>query len=166
MAKQKTKIAQLGILTSLAMVLSYVEVLIPPIFIMVPGIKMGLPNIVIVSALYCFGAKYAFAISVVRVALASLLFGNTVTMLYSIAGAVLSLSVMCILKKLDSFSCVGVSVVGGIMHNLGQVIVAILLLKTIEIGYYMIVLTLSGTVAGVLIGLISAYLTQRIKKHV
>ena len=166
MAKQKIKIAQLGVLTSLAMVLSYIELLIPPVFSAFPGIKMGLPNIVVVTVLYCFGDKYAFAVSIVRVALVSLLFGNTVTMLYSIAGALLSLTLMSVLKKLDIFSCVGVSVVGGVMHNLGQIIVAIILLRTIEIGYYMIILTVSGTLAGVLIGLVAAYLTKRIKKYI
>ncbi len=164
MGKAKASVAKIGILTALALVLSYVEILIPPIITIVPGIKMGLPNIVIVTVLYCFGVKFAFLISIVRVILVSLLFGNTITFFYSAAGAFLSLLVMYLLKRLDKFSCVGVSVAGGVTHNLGQIIVAVLLLKTIEIGYYMIILSITGTIAGVLVGLASAYLAKRIKK--
>lgn len=166
MAKPQHKAAYLGVFTTLAMVLSYIEVLIPPLYAAFPGIKMGLPNIVIVFALYCFGFRYAMAISLVRVLLTSLLFGNTLMMMYSLAGAVLSLLTMLLLKSTNRFSCVGVSVAGGIMHNLGQIIVAIIAFDTLEIGYYMIVLTVTGTVAGILIGLASAYFIKRLHDHV
>ncbi len=166
MAKQQNKAAYLGVFTTLAMVFSYVEALMPPVFAAFPGIKMGLPNLVIVFALYCFGFKYAMAISLVRVLLSSLLFGNTLMMMYSLAGAVLSLLTMLLLKRTNCFSYVGVSVAGGIMHNLGQVIVAIIAFRTAEIGYYMIVLTFTGTVAGILIGLASAYFIKRLEGRI
>ena len=162
MAKQHHKAAYLGVFTTLAMILSYVELLIPPIFTAVPGIKLGLPNLVIVFALYCFGFRYAMAISLVRVLLTSLLFGNTLMMMYSLAGAFLSLLTMLLLMRINCFSCVGVSVVGGIMHNLGQILVAIFAFRTVEIGYYMTVLTFTGTVAGIVIGLTSAYFIKRL----
>lgn len=162
MPNKKTKIAYLGLLTALAMVLSYLELLIPPIFTAVPGIKMGLANIVIVFCLYCFGFRYALAISLVRVFAVSLLFSNVMIMIYSLAGALLSLLLMWALKKTDRFSYVSVSVVGGVAHNLGQIIVAIFVLKTIEIGYYMIVLTATGAIAGILVGLVSALLIKKV----
>ncbi len=146
------KIVFLALMASLALTLSYLESLLPPISASFPGIKMGLPNIVIILTLYCFGVKEAAAVSFVRLAGAVLLFGNVVTFAYSFAGAALSLSLMAILRRLDVFSAVGVSVVGGVSHNAGQIFVAILLLDTPQIGYYMCVLATSGTVAGILVG--------------
>lgn len=163
MRNQTKSLALLGVCTAVALVLSYVESLFPPIWAAVPGIKMGLPNIVIVFLLYRLSAKHAAAVSLVRVLAVALLFGNTMTLWYSLAGAVLSLSVMALLKKTDRFSTVGVSVVGGVCHNLGQILVAMAVLQTAEIGYYMIVLTVTGTVAGVLIGLAGALLLDRLK---
>ncbi len=165
--KSKTKkIAYLGLLTALAMVLSYVEVLLPPIIASLPGIKMGLANIAVVFALYVFSFREAFMISLVRVFAMSLLFGDVLTLAYSTAGAVLSLSVMFVLKRTDKFSTVGVSVAGGVSHNIGQILVAVFAFKTVEIGYYMIVLTVSGTVAGILVGSISAILTNKLKNKI
>ena len=158
------KIAFVGIMASLAMILSYVELLIPPIFTSLPGIKMGLPNIVIIFTLYKFGVKEAAAVSAIRLLCVSLLFGNAMIFAYSLAGAFLSLALMSILKCLDVFSAVGVSIVGGISHNAGQIIVAILMLQRIEIGYYMIALSISGTIAGILVGLAGSYLLKLLKK--
>ena len=158
------KITFLALCASLALLLSYVEALIPPIFSAVPGIKMGLPNIIIVFILYHFGVFNAGAISFVRLIIVSLLFGNPMVFLYSLAGAVLSLLVMAILKKLDFLSTVGVSVAGAIMHNLGQVIVAMILMNTSEIGYYMIVLSITGVISGVFIGLCGALMLKRFSK--
>ena len=163
MRNQTKSLALLGVCTAVALVLSYVESLFPPIWAAVPAIKMGLPNIVIVFLLYRLSAKHAAAVSLVRVLAVALLFGNTMTLWYSLAGAVLSLSAMALLKKTDRFSTVGVSVVGGVCHNLGQILVAMAVLQTAEIGYYMIVLTVTGTVAGVLIGLAGALLLDRLK---
>lgn len=158
------KIAFLGVLTSLALVLSYIEFLLPPIYAAIPGIKMGLPNIVIIFALYYFGVKEAATVSFVRLVCVALLFGSFMTFVYSAAGAFLSLTVMILLKYTNLFSSTAVSAIGAISHNAGQIIVAILLLGRAEIGYYMIALTFTGAIAGLLIGLASAYLIRRLKK--
>lgn len=159
--KIKTKtLVFLSLFTAVAMVLSYIEAILPPIWSAVPGIKIGLPNIVIVFLLYRMSVKSAAAVSLVRILLSALLFGNAVTLLYSLAGAALSLAVMAILKKIDRFSMIGVSVLGGVFHNLGQILMAMLILETAEIGYYMIILTVTGTIAGVLVGILGALLTR------
>lgn len=158
---QKTKrIAALGLLASLAVILSYVEAILPPLFSAVPGIKMGLPNLVILFLLYRFSLAEAATVSLIRLGVTFLLFGNFPSFLYSLAGAVLSLTLMYLLKKTDRFSTVGVSVAGGVAHNLGQILVAVFLLQTAEIAYYMIILAVSGTVAGALIGLTGAALLK------
>ena len=158
----KTKhIAFVGIAATLALLLSYVEFLLPPLFAAVPGIKIGLPNVVILFMLYRAGFRYAALISFIRLSISSLLFGNAMTLVYSTAGALLSLLIMGILKKTDKFSAVGVSVAGGVMHNLGQVLVAMLLLDTPQIAYYMIVLAFTGTISGIFVGLTGAHLIKR-----
>lgn len=164
MKSRTKKIAILGILASFAMILSYLESLLPPITAAFPGIKMGLPNIVIVFTLYRLGPREAISVSLVRILCVALLFGNTMTLLYSLAGAALSLTLMILLKHFDFISPIGVSVVGGIMHNVGQILVAILVLRTPQIGYYLIVLTVTGTVAGLLVGLAGYYLVKRFPK--
>ena len=150
------KITTLGILASLAMVLSFVETLLPPVYAAVPGIKIGLANIVNVFLLYKFSVKDTAIVTLIRVLIVSMLFGNFMTLAYSIAGAVLSIMVMALLKKTNLFSTVGVSIAGGVAHNLGQIIVAILVTSTIEIGYYMIFLCISGVLSGMLIGIVGA----------
>lgn len=166
MKNNKTKkLAFLGLCTAVTLILAYVEALLPPLWAAVPGIKMGLPNIMLLFLLYRFSAKEAAAVSLVRLFAVALLFGNIMTLAYSFAGAVLSLGVMSLLKKIDRFSMVAVSIMGGIFHNLGQILVAMLVLETAEIGYYMIVLTVTGTVAGILVGiagwLVLKYLNQK-----
>lgn len=156
------KVALYGVLIALALVLSYLESLVPLSFA-VPGIKMGLPNIVIVFALYSLGFKDAAIISLLRVVLVSILFGNVMSMAYSLAGAVLSLLVMLLLYKSGKFGTAGVSVAGAVAHNAGQILTAMLLLETAQISYYLPVLCISGTVAGICIGLISAILIKRIR---
>ena len=158
------KLTLLSIMCAAAMVLSFVETLFPPIYPAVPGIKMGLPNIIIIFTLYKFSLKSAAAVSLIRVFAVSLLFGNPMTFVYSLAGAVLSLTIMAILKKIDIFSTVGVSVAGAVFHNLGQIIMAIFVMQTIQIGYYMIILSISGIFAGILIGLTAAILLKRTEK--
>lgn len=166
MRNQTRRIALLGVLTSVALVLSYLEVMLPPISTAVPGIKMGLPNIIIIFLLYKFGLKEAVTVSLIRVFIVALLFGNVMTLAYSVVGAVLSLGLMTLFKKLDFFSQVGVSIIGGISHNLGQILVAIFLFDTIQIGYYMIILSITGTIAGVVIGIISSILVKKLEKLV
>lgn len=153
----------LGLTIALAMIMSYIEVLIPLSFA-VPGIKMGLANIVIIFTLYKIGTKEAILVSLIRVFLVSLLFSNAMAMAYSISGAVLSFSVMWLLKKTDKFSCIGVSVAGGVMHNVGQIICAVVLLGAEQIMLYLPVLIITGTVTGVVIGIISGILINRFKK--
>ena len=159
------KVAFLGLAAALALLLSYVEVLLPPLYAAVPGIKLGLPNIAILYLLYAMDVRYAALVSLTRVAIASLLFGNIMTLAYSLAGAVLSLGVMWLLKKTKFLSEVGVSVAGGVTHNLGQVLVAMFLLDTPQIAYYMIVLTLTGTISGIFIGLCGALLLKRLSRE-
>lgn len=156
------KIAFVGLAASLAILLSYVEFLLPPLFAAVPGIKLGLPNVIILYVLYCLDVKYAALVSFVRLGISSLLFGNAMTLAYSVAGAVLSLLVMALLKKIDKLSAVGVSVAGGVSHNLAQVLVAMLLLDTPQIAYYLIVLAITGTISGVFIGLCGALLIKHV----
>ena len=163
--KPKT-IAFVGVCTALAMVLSYVELLIPPLFPSVPGIKMGLPNIIIVFLLYRRGPATAFAVSLIRIALVSMLFANAMSFMYSLAGGILSLLVMIILRRLNFLSTVGVSVAGGVFHNIGQILMAMLLLETAELGYYLVVLIVAGTISGILIGLCGAALIKRAPKNI
>ena len=121
------KIALCGVLTALAMIFSYIESVIP-IPIPVPGIKLGVANIAVITILYVLGVKEAIVINLLRIALTALLFGNVNSFLFSISGAVLSLTIMIIMKKLDFFSCIGVSVCGGVMHNVGQIIAAVFIM--------------------------------------
>lgn len=150
-----------ALMTALAMVLSYLESLVPLSFA-VPGVKMGLPNIVIVFALYKMGFRPACVISLVRVVLVSILFGNVFSMVYSLAGAVLSLGAMWLLKKSGKFSSVGVSVAGGLAHNVGQIIVAIFVLQTGGLIWYLPALCVSGTIAGICIGIVGGIMVKRI----
>lgn len=156
------RVALLGICTSFALILSYLEFLLPPLFSAVPGIKMGLANIVIIFILYRVSLKAATAVSICRILLVSALFGNTMALAYSLAGAVLSLSVMTLLRKANILSAVGVSVAGAVFHNIGQILMAMLLLGTAELGYYLIVLAVTGTVSGVLIGICGSIAIHRI----
>ena len=157
------KVAMLGLTIALAMIMSYIEALVPLSFA-VPGIKMGLAIIVIIFVLYKIGTKEAILVSLIRVILVSLLFSNVMAMAYSIAGAVLSLSVMWVLKKTDKFSFVGVSIAGGIMHNVGQIIMAVILLGTEQIALYLPVLIITGTATGVVIGIVSGLVINRFRK--
>lgn len=154
-------VALFGLLTTLAMILSYVESLVP-ISIAVPGVKIGLANIAIMFALYKMGAKAAVTISLVRVVLVSILFGNLFAMIYSLAGAVLSLGAMLCAVKIKKFSAMGVGVIGGVFHNIGQIMVAAFVLQTAGLIYYLPVLCISGTIAGVLVGLVAGIVAERI----
>ena len=164
MKNSTKKIALLGVMASVALVLSYLEALLPPVWAAVPGIKMGLPNIIMVFLLYRFGVKECAVVSFIRIFIVSLLFGSVMTMAYSLAGAFLSVTLMAICKKTNLFSVVGTSIVGGVAHNAGQIIVAIFLFNTVQIGYYMAVLAVTGTVAGVAIGIIGAILLKKTEK--
>ena len=153
MKNQTKKITVLALFSAMAIIFSYIEAILPPIWSAIPGIKVGLANIVTVALLYRFSIKEASIVAFIRIIIIALLFGNAMTLMYSIAGFVLSIAIMAILKKTGMFSTVGVSIAGGVFHNLGQIIVAMIVLQTKEIGYYMIILAITGTVAGILIGI-------------
>ena len=148
---------------ALSMILSYFESLIPPL-VAVPGVKVGLPNIVMVFMLYKIGWKETAVVSILRVVLVGLLFGTPLLMIYSLVGAALSLIGMIILKKTNLFAPVTVSVVGGILHNVGQIATACFVMDTAEIAYYLPVLLITGTVAGIIIGYVAGLILKRLEK--
>ena len=152
----------MALTTALAMILSFVESQIPA-FVAVPGVKVGLANIAVVFALYKLGWKEAVMISLVRVVLVSLLFGSIASLFYRIAGAVLSLIGMGLLKRSGRFTEIVVSVAGGVLHNIGQIAMASIILETDALRYYLPFLLVSGIVAGVVIGIISAIMVRRIE---
>ncbi|MDO4322081.1 MAG: Gx transporter family protein [Lachnospiraceae bacterium] len=157
----KNKVAYFGIFTSLAMILGYIESLFP-FFWGIPGVKLGLANSMSLTILYFLGAPAAFLISGIRIILTGFLFGNAFSVIYSFAGALLSMSVMVVLKKTNVFSIVGISMAGGIFHNIGQLIAAIFLVENLNLLYYLPVLLLSGAVTGLVIGLLSREILKRI----
>lgn len=159
----KIKVAYFGVFTALALIFSYVESLIP-IQLGIPGVKLGLANLIIVIALYKMGIKESYILSIVRIVLAGFMFGNLFAILYSLAGGILSLTIMCILKRTDKFSVYGVSMAGGVFHNIGQLIMAAIVLESISIGYYFPVLLISGLMTGFVIGIISNEMLKRLKK--
>lgn len=148
------KVAYCAMLTALAMIFGYVEALIPFGF-GIPGIKLGIANIVIVLALYMFPAYQVFMIQLARIVLVSFLFGNMSMMIYSLAGGILSFLVMLLLKKTKEFSVTGVSIAGGVSHNIGQLAVAVLVVQNIRIAFYLPVLMASGLLTGCLIGMLA-----------
>jgi heptaprenyl diphosphate synthase len=156
----RSRVAFLGLFTAFAMILSFVESQIPT-FVAIPGIKLGLPNIAIIIILYKFGYKEAITVSLLRVLLTSLLFGTVLSMLYSIAGAVLSFIAMILLKKF--LSIVTVSVIGGVCHNIGQIVVACLVTETAQLMYYLPVLIISGVISGIVVGLVAALSYKKIE---
>ena len=156
------KLTTLAVTVAVAMILSFVESRIPA-FVAIPGVKVGLANIAVIFALYKLGWREAIAVSAIRVFLVALLFGSVVSLAYSIAGAVLSLSLMITLKKIGLFTEIAVSVVGGITHNIGQILIAFLLLETNVVFYYLPFLLVSGVIAGIAVGVAAALLVKRIK---
>ena len=156
------KLTFLALAISFAMILSFIESRIPA-FTAIHGVKVGLANIAVIFTLYKFGVYEAIVVSLLRVVLVSMLFGNPQSFLFSVAGAVLSLTVMILLKKLVRAPEVVVSVSGGIMHNIGQIIMASIVLGTNVVAYYLPFLLLSGTLAGVVVGVASATLIKKVK---
>lgn len=158
-----TKIAKYGLLIALAMVLSYVESLVPAFFA-VPGMKLGLTNVVVLFALYAMDFKSAIFINMIRILLVGFLFGNGVSILYSLAGGILSGMVMLLFKRFTSLRIVTVSIAGGVAHNLGQILVAMLMLQTKAIAWYLIILWFTGIGAGIVVGVISSEVVKRLSK--
>lgn len=158
------RLTLLSALIAAAMILSYIESLVPA-FVSVPGVKVGLSNIASVFALYTLGAPSAVCVTLVRVILSALLFGNVSTLMFSLGGATLALCAMILLKRVKIFSAIGVSTAGAVMHNAGQTIVACLVLENAAISVYILPLTVSGTIAGVVIGIVSGLLVERLDGH-
>ena len=157
------RLATCSALTALALIFSYVEVLIPFNF-GVPGIKLGLANIVVLIALYAYGPKYGFVINLARIALSALLFGNAFSILYALCGGMIALLVMMLTKKAKVFSIIGVSMSGGVFHNLGQLFVAAFVMQTGKIMLYFPVLLIAGMVTGILNGFIAALVLNAVHK--
>lgn len=158
----KQKAAYFGVFTALALIFSYVETLIPVNF-GIPGAKLGLANLIIVIFLYKTNWREALLLSVVRIVLSGFIFGNFFAILYSLAGGILSLAVMALLQKSGKFSVIGVSIAGGASHNVGQLIVAMIVVETYQVGYYLPVLLVAGVITGALIGIISSQVLVRIR---
>ena len=159
------QLAVVSVMIAAAMILSYVESLIP-VFIPVPGLKIGLANVVSVVCLVLFGFRTAGSISLVRVCLSALLFGNAVGFIYSLCGAVLSMLVMLLLKYTRIFSTVGISVGGAVAHNIGQVLAACVVMGTAAVLAYLPILLVGGVIAGIVIGLVAGLLCARLKDTV
>ena len=155
------KVSLYGILVSLAFIASYIEVLIPFNF-HIPGMKLGLANIVVLAALYTGGAKAGITVSIIRIILVGLTFGNPYSAIYGLSGGVMSLAVMIALKKTDFFGVMGVSMAGGVAHNIGQLACAMILLKLPAVFTYLSYLILVGTVTGALIGIIDEEVLKRL----
>ena len=149
-------------LSALAMVFGYVEALIPFSF-GVPGMKLGIANFVIVVSLYLLPTYQVFFIQLIRIVLISFLFGNMSMMMYSLAGGILSFLVMRFVKKTGIFSIIGVSICGGVSHNVGQLIMAVLAVQTIKLIYYFPMLLIGGLITGCLIGMLAQRILERIK---
>jgi len=146
---------------ALALIFSYIEVLVP-IPLPIPGIKLGLANLVIIIAIYRMGFRYSFTINMVRIVAAGLLFSGVFGMLYSLAGGILSIIVMYLLYRTNKFSMVGVSMAGGVCHNLGQLMTAVVLLENTGILSYFPVLLFSGLITGILIGILAYVIEKRL----
>ena len=155
------QVAQYGLLAALALVLSYIEAQIPAFFV-VPGMKLGLTNVVVLAALYRMGNRDALILNGIRIVLVAVTFGNLFSMLYSLAGGFLSYLAMAAGKKSGAFSIVGVSVMGGVAHNIGQILVATAVLETGKLVYYLPFLLISGLGAGVLVGALGGWLIRRL----
>lgn len=154
------RLAKMGLLLALGMILSYVELLFP-VVPTVPGIKIGLANMLVVLLIYSYGPCYGILYQTVRILLMALLFGNVFSCVYSLAGAALSMTVMLICKKMKWLDIPGVSMLGGVFHNLGQLAVAYFFVQNSAIGWYLPILLAVGAVSGYVIGVISEILRKR-----
>lgn len=149
--------------TALGLIFSYVETLIP-IQLGIPGVKLGLANLVIVIALYKMSPQEALLLSVTRIVLSGFIFANLFSIIYSLAGGVLSLGVMCLLRKREGFSVVGVSIAGGVSHNIGQLLIAMAVVESFSVSYYAPVLLVAGVITGMLIGVAAREMLKRLAK--
>ena len=158
----KNKIAYLGLFAAVAIIFGYVDYLIP-VFVGIPGIKLGLANLAVLFILQKYSWKEAAFVSVVRIIVIGFMFGNMFSNLYSLAGAVVSLAVMTVMKKFSGFSILGISVAGGVSHNIGQLIIACMIAMSSSLLYYAPVLLISGVITGLLIGILTQEILKRIR---
>lgn len=163
--KNSIPVARYGILIALALILSFIESQIPP-FVAVPGMKLGLTNIVVLAALYLIDNKSALIINTIRIILVGILFTSLISMLFSIAGGVLSFIVMVLLKRSEKFNIITVSVAGAVAHNVGQIIIAMIVLNSLALGSYFLILWFTGIISGIVIGVASGEVIKRLKLHV
>ena len=159
--KMARKVALYGILIALAMVMSFIETLIPIPF-PVPGVKLGLANLVTIVGLYLIGIPGTICVTVLRVMLVGFSFGNPYSMIYGLSGSFLSLFVMAIARKYHLFSQTGISILGGVFHNIGQMIFASFVVQTMGVFVYLPTLLLSGCIAGAVIGVLGGIITERL----
>ena len=162
MERKGARLASFGVFVALALIFSYIETLIP-FQIGIPGVKLGLANLVIVIALYRMPVGEVYLLSGVRVVLTGFLFGNLMSILYSLAGGILSLTVMWGMKRIRSVSILGVSIAGGVFHNIGQLLAAALMVATYGVFSYLPVLLISGLLTGFVIGLAAGEMLKRIR---
>lgn len=165
MRQFSNKTAIIGMLTALAMVLGYIETLIP-INLGIPGMKLGLANLIVIIAFYLFDVKMGVVVSLLRIVLIAMTFGSISMMFYSISGAALSLISMILAKQIKGFSMVGISIIGGIMHNVGQIICASFVVRTNGVFTYLPVLMIAGVVSGMLIGIAASLVIVRVKPYI
>lgn len=158
----KRKTAYLGLFAAVAIIFGYVESMLP-VFVSVPGVKLGIANLVTMLMIYLYSWREAAAISVVRIFVIGFMFGNLFSIAYSLAGACISLIVMLLLKRAGGFSLVGVSIAGGVAHNVGQILVAIGIVENFSLMYYLPVLLVSGTITGLLVGVLANQVFVRIQ---
>jgi len=159
------KLAFSAMFAALALIFSYVEVLIP-VPVPIPGVKLGIANLVILIAIYRLGFRYAFTINCVRIVASGLLFSGVFGMIYSFAGGILSIIIMYLLYRTKLFSMVGVSMAGGVAHNLGQLATACLIVSNIKLMSYFAVLLFSGLISGILIGILAYHIEKRLPKDI
>ncbi len=160
-ALRTKKLALAAILASMAMILSYVEALFP-LPVPIPGIKLGLANLVVIIAIYKLGFRFAFMINCIRIFTAGLLFTGAFGVLYSLAGGILSILIMYGLYRTGLFSMVGISMAGGVAHNLGQLITACLIMENARLMAYFSILLFSGMISGILIGIVAYYANEKL----
>lgn len=163
--RRTSRLAFAAMFAALALIFSYVEVLIP-VPVPIPGVKLGIANLVILIAIYRMNFRYAFAINLVRICVAGLLFNGLFGMLYSLSGGLLSLLVMYALQKTGMFSMVGISMAGGVMHNLGQLALACAIVSNLTLMSYFSVLMFSGLISGILIGILSYIIEKRLPEFI
>lgn len=164
MNEKTGKIAFTGLMIALAIVLSYVELLLP-VFFAIPGIKLGLTNLVVLFALYRFGVKYAMGINLARILIVGFLFGNGLTIVYSMAGGALSIIGMLLAKYIIKCRIITVSAVGGVCHNIGQLAAAVFLMKTVHVIWYAVPLWIAGILAGIGIGMLCGIIIKYLSKE-